>query len=74
MIKVQHWVYRVLWITCAALGAMLTSMPLMLLSEDVHANNDQSVLTIIAGGVIGAGLLAYSMWRLIRPLRPKPNE
>lgn len=75
MIKVHPTVYRVVWITCAVFSAILAVGPLMLLSEDVHPHDPEEFrATTIGFGVIGAIALAYSLWRLIRPLKAPPRE
>jgi len=68
-------VYRLLWITMAALGALLLTMPLILLSDDVHPHDPAAFqVQAILGGVIGLAVLVYSLWRLLRPLRAPPRE
>lgn len=74
MIKVHPAIYRLLWITCAVLGTLLLSMPLMLFSEDVHPSDPESFRTwAITAGTIGGITLAYSVWRLLKPLKSPPK-
>lgn len=75
MIKVHPAIYRLLWITCAVIGTLLLSMPLMLFSEDVHPSDPESFrTTAIAFGIVGGIALAYSIWRLLKPLKSPRKE
>jgi hypothetical protein len=48
---------------------MLT-MPLMLFSNDVHPHDpDAFRIEAILGGLAGAAIPAYSLWRLLKPLK-----
>jgi hypothetical protein len=74
MIKVPGWIYRLLWITVAVIGAMAAlGGALILLDRDgVTVNSGGPVL--IMGAVFGAFMLIYAAWRLLKPLRPPPRE
>lgn len=75
MIKVHPTIYKLLWITCAVVSTLLLTLPLMLFSEDVHPSDPEAFTsTAIAAGTIGGIALAYSIWRLLKPLRTPPIE
>jgi hypothetical protein len=67
MITVGPKIYRALWTICAILSAMLTLAPLLLISRGVQVNDGGPM--IIASGALGAGALAYSVWRLGWPFK-----
>ena len=74
MIKVPGWIYRLLWITVAVIGA-ITALggALILLDRDgVTINSGEPVL--VAGAVFGAFILIYAVRRLLKPLRQPPEE
>jgi membrane protein implicated in regulation of membrane protease activity len=75
VIKIHPGLYRALWITCAVLCTILIASPLMLISPDVRAQNAGALQTqLIAFAILGVFALAYSIWRLVKPLKPPPSE
>lgn len=74
MIKVHPSIYRLLWISMAVLGALLSLGPFMLLSGDVTATNETTLYVMLISGAIGTLTLVYALRRLIWPLKPPPER
>lgn len=71
-LKVRPWVYRMMWIAVATLGAICVAgvIPLLIPSSGVTVNSGGPVL--LATGVLGAVMLPYALWRLLWPLKAPP--
>jgi hypothetical protein len=73
-VKVPPWFYRLLWITIAVIGAIcaLGLIPLLIDDESVTIISGRWV--IIVGGIFGAVMLVYALWRLLWPLKAPPRN
>jgi hypothetical protein len=70
---VRPWLYRLVWITVAVIGA-ISALGLVVLLLDQEAGNEQGRLLLIAVGVFGALMLIYAIRRLLRPLKAPPSN
>ncbi len=73
-IKVQPWLYRTLWIAVAVIGALCTLGLIPLLFDDEGFRVISGRPTLIVMVIVGAIILVYALWRLLRPLRAPPQN
>jgi hypothetical protein len=73
-LRVPSWLYRLLWIAVAVIGAICGLGLILMLAFDGGVSINQGGPILIAAGVFGAVMFAYAIRRLLWPLKAPPRS